>query len=286
MFALQDDFRLSPCSCGPDAKIRLRSNESGIALEDKSGRLVGTLPANCQPGAWPSISRTITNATQRRARCENCPAPREETNECDSPQWTAPPRPPRSICRGSTNAAVEFIDANLAKGRADKTAFIDASGSCTYGELAERVNRAGNALRALGAGMETRVLMCMVDDIDFPAVFWGAIKTGCVPVPINTLLTSNDYAPPAARLAGANRGGERLRCSTGLGRRSRISLMSSTSWSPEARRAATRKRPQGTGAAGQSGGGGSNRRTRPRHRLGGSARCRVTPARPRPYHLR
>ena len=92
------------------------------------------------------------------------------------------------------NAAVEFIDANLAKGRAEKTAFIDASGSYTYGELAERVNRAGNALRALGAGMETRVLMCMVDEIDFPAVFWGAIKTGCVPVPINTLLTSGDYA--------------------------------------------------------------------------------------------
>ena len=92
------------------------------------------------------------------------------------------------------NAAVEFIDANLAKGRANKTAFIDASGGCTYGELAERVNRAGNALRALGAGMEARVLMCMLDDIDFPAVFWGAIKTGCVPVPINTLLTSNDYA--------------------------------------------------------------------------------------------
>ena len=81
------------------------------------------------------------------------------------------------------NAAVEFIDANLAKGRAEKTAFIDASGGFTYGEMAERVNRAGNALRALGAGMETRVLMCMLDDIDFPAVFWGAIKAGCVPVP-------------------------------------------------------------------------------------------------------
>ena len=92
------------------------------------------------------------------------------------------------------NAAVEFIDANLAKGRAEKTAFIDASGGFTYGELAERVNRAGNALRALGAGMETRVLMCVLDDIDFPAVFWGAIKAGCVPVPINTLLTSDDYA--------------------------------------------------------------------------------------------
>ena len=92
------------------------------------------------------------------------------------------------------NAALEFIDANLAKGRADKTAFIDAAGRYTYRELAERVNRAGNALRSLGAGPETRVLMCMLDGIDFPAVFWGAIKAGCVPVPINTLLTSNDYA--------------------------------------------------------------------------------------------
>ena len=92
------------------------------------------------------------------------------------------------------NAAHEFIDANLAKGRSEKTAFIDAAGRYTYGELAERVNRAGNALRMLGAGMETRVLMCMLDGIDFPAVFWGAIKAGCVPIPINTLLTSGDYA--------------------------------------------------------------------------------------------
>ena len=92
------------------------------------------------------------------------------------------------------NATLEFIDANLAKGRAGKIAFIDAAGRHTYAELAERVNRAGNALRALGAGMETRVLMCMLDGIDFPAVFWGAIKAGCVPIPVNTLLTSNDYA--------------------------------------------------------------------------------------------
>ena len=92
------------------------------------------------------------------------------------------------------NAALEFIDANLARGRAEKPAFIDATGRHTYRELAERVNRAGNALRALGAGLETRVLMCMLDGIDFPAVFWGAIKAGCIPIPVNTLLTSNDYA--------------------------------------------------------------------------------------------
>ena len=56
------------------------------------------------------------------------------------------------------------------------------------------MNRAGNALRALGAGMETRVLMCMADGIDFPVVFFGAIKAGCVPIPVNTLLTPSDYA--------------------------------------------------------------------------------------------
>ena len=92
------------------------------------------------------------------------------------------------------NAALEFIDANLARGRGEKVAFIDAAGRHTYAGLAGRVNRAGNALRALGAGMETRVLMCLLDGIDFPAVFWGAIKAGCVPVPVNTLLTSDDYA--------------------------------------------------------------------------------------------
>ena len=92
------------------------------------------------------------------------------------------------------NAALEFVDANLARGRGEKVAFVDESGRYTYREMAERVNRAGNALRALGAGMETRVLMCMADGIDFPAVFFGAIKAGCVPIPVNTLLTPGDYA--------------------------------------------------------------------------------------------
>ena len=91
------------------------------------------------------------------------------------------------------NAALELVDANLARGRGEKVAFIDESGRYTYRELAKRVNRAGNALRALGAGMETRVLMCMADGIDFPAVFFGAIKAGCVPIPVNTLLTPSDY---------------------------------------------------------------------------------------------
>src|SRR3979411_1930079 len=41
--------------------------------------------------------------------------------------------------------------------------------------------------------MEQRVLLCLLDTVDFPTFFWGAIKIGAVPVPVNTLLSSKDY---------------------------------------------------------------------------------------------
>jgi 4-hydroxybenzoate-CoA ligase/benzoate-CoA ligase len=91
------------------------------------------------------------------------------------------------------NAATHFIDRHLDEGRADKIALIDDQGSYTYAELAEKVNRAAGALLQLGLEPEQRVLLCLLDTIDFPAVFWGAIKAGLVPVPVNTLLTAADY---------------------------------------------------------------------------------------------
>lgn len=91
------------------------------------------------------------------------------------------------------NAATHFIDRHIAEGRGAKTAFIDDKGSCTYAELAARVNRAGNLLKAQGVKPEQRVLLAMLDSIDFPAMFWGAMKIGAVPVPVNTLLTTPDY---------------------------------------------------------------------------------------------
>ena len=92
------------------------------------------------------------------------------------------------------NAASHFIDRHLAEGRGDKTAILDHLGAVTYAELAERVNRAGNALKGLGVRMEERVLLCLHDGRDFPAVFFGAMKIGAVPVPVNTLLQPDDYA--------------------------------------------------------------------------------------------
>ncbi len=92
------------------------------------------------------------------------------------------------------NAATHFISRHLAEGRQHKTAIIDKNGAHSYQELAEQVNRAGNTLRALGVGMETRVMLAMVDTLDLVSAFWGAIKIGAVPIPINTLLTTKNYA--------------------------------------------------------------------------------------------
>ncbi|MGH8670088.1 MAG: benzoate-CoA ligase family protein [Burkholderiales bacterium] len=91
------------------------------------------------------------------------------------------------------NAAVDLVGRNLAAGRAGKVAFIDDAGSCTYGQLAERVDRAANALRSMGIGREERIAIAMLDSADWPALFLGAIKAGIVPVAMNTLLTRADY---------------------------------------------------------------------------------------------
>jgi benzoate-CoA ligase family protein len=91
------------------------------------------------------------------------------------------------------NFAADILQRNLDAGRAGKTAFIDHRGACTYGELAERVERFGHVLRTLGMRREERVLMCLTDTIDWPTAFLGAIKAGVVAIPVNTLMTEDDY---------------------------------------------------------------------------------------------
>ena len=91
------------------------------------------------------------------------------------------------------NAADALLLPNLAD-RANRVAFIDDVGRYAYAELNARVDRFANALRTRGVGMGERVLLCLEDGIDFPVCFLGAIRAGAVPVPLNTLLTANDYA--------------------------------------------------------------------------------------------
>ncbi len=91
------------------------------------------------------------------------------------------------------NAAHDLIERNLRAGRGDKPAFIDDAGACSYDELARRVNRFASSLASLGLRAEDRVMICMLDTIDWPVAFLGAIKAGVVPVAANTLLKPQDY---------------------------------------------------------------------------------------------
>ena len=91
------------------------------------------------------------------------------------------------------NFAADILKRNLDAGRGDKAAYIDHRGSYSYAALAARVERFGHVLRALDIRREERVLMCLLDTIDWPTAFLGAIKAGAVAVPVNTLLTEDDY---------------------------------------------------------------------------------------------
>ncbi len=91
------------------------------------------------------------------------------------------------------NAATYFVDRHLQEGRGEKIAIEGEGANLTYRQLAEGVNRAGNGLRKLGVRMEERVFLLLLDVPEFAVSFFGAIKIGAVPVPVNTLLKPADY---------------------------------------------------------------------------------------------
>ena len=48
-------------------------------------------------------------------------------------------------------------------------------------------------LAKLGLQREDRVAMIMLDTVDFPVLFWGAIRAGIIPIPLNTLLPVEQF---------------------------------------------------------------------------------------------
>ncbi|MFZ1058163.1 MAG: benzoate-CoA ligase family protein [Candidatus Rokuibacteriota bacterium] len=91
------------------------------------------------------------------------------------------------------NAASFFVDRHVAEGRGDKAAFLHEDRTVTYAGLQELVNRVGNALLGLGVEMEHRVLLLLLDCPEFVASFFGAIKIGAIPIPVNTMMRTQDY---------------------------------------------------------------------------------------------
>src|SRR6201995_1418094 len=92
------------------------------------------------------------------------------------------------------NAACDFIDTNLARGLGEKIAFTDGERELTYAALRARSFQFAAALRALGLRAEERLALLLPDTVDYPVAFWGAVRSGIVALPLNTLLTPAQYA--------------------------------------------------------------------------------------------
>jgi benzoate-CoA ligase len=77
--------------------------------------------------------------------------------------------------------------------RRERVAYIDPRGSWTFGQLRERAEAFARVLETLQVRPEERVLMGLLDSIDWPTVFLGTLHAGRVAVPVNTLMTEDDY---------------------------------------------------------------------------------------------
>jgi benzoate-CoA ligase len=93
------------------------------------------------------------------------------------------------------NAAAHFVDRHVAEGRGARIAIECGDERVSYQQLFERVNRVGTALRdRLDVRPEERVLLLLTDTPAFAYAFFGAVKIGAVPVPLNTLWKAPEYA--------------------------------------------------------------------------------------------
>jgi 4-hydroxybenzoate-CoA ligase len=92
------------------------------------------------------------------------------------------------------NAVSEFVDANVERGLGDKAAFTDSERALTYAQLQARSCQLASAWKAMGLDAESRIMLVLHDTVDYPVAFWGAIRAGIIPIPINTLLTAEQYA--------------------------------------------------------------------------------------------
>src|SRR2546425_457951 len=108
------------------------------------------------------------------------------------------------------NVATLFVDRNVDEGRGEAVAILSQDKQFTYRQVQEMVNRTGNLLLGLGLQPEQRVLVLLLDGPEFAATFFGAIKAGLVPVPVNTSLRAADYRymlndsrAPVALVSGA-----------------------------------------------------------------------------------
>ena len=91
------------------------------------------------------------------------------------------------------NVVDYLLEGRTSGANAGRPYLITPDRTWTFGELSARVGQVANALRSLGVKPKERVLFSVVDGVDFPAIFLGAMKIGAIALPINTYLKPEDY---------------------------------------------------------------------------------------------
>ncbi|MDY0187738.1 MAG: benzoate-CoA ligase family protein [Syntrophus sp. (in: bacteria)] len=91
------------------------------------------------------------------------------------------------------NSADWFVDRHVREGRGDNICAYTDRGNYTYRDIQKMANKMANMFQKLDIRMGDRIIMIVLDTPWFYSTFWGAVKMGAVPVPSNTMLTSDDY---------------------------------------------------------------------------------------------
>ena len=99
----------------------------------------------------------------------------------------------KEIKNNKYNAAYDLFIRNIDK-NPDKIAFIDNNNSITYQELYRKVKAFSYSIKKYQIKENDRIILCMLDSIEYPIVFLGLIWSGIIPICINTMLPKKDYA--------------------------------------------------------------------------------------------
>jgi benzoate-CoA ligase family protein len=91
------------------------------------------------------------------------------------------------------NGISRFVEENVQKGLGNKVAIYCGDEQVTYQELLLKANKYGNALKGIGVERENRILQVVHDSPEFIFSFFGAMKIGAIPIPVNTSMKPQDY---------------------------------------------------------------------------------------------
>ncbi len=90
------------------------------------------------------------------------------------------------------NASLFFVDRHLDSPIKHKKAFIEFGKEkkyLSYYDLYDLSSKLGSIFSKFNIDREDRVVILMQDVIEYPIIFWGCLKSGVIPVLLNTLLS-------------------------------------------------------------------------------------------------